>query len=170
MSREITLDKDKKIAVSHLSSSSKRDTSSMERDASVVSPSQEAKVPVKPSEASVSSRCSSARSVASKAGSHVSSGVVKTMNKLMLEAMKIQAEALVRVIDQQQNTLQPRLTAVKTWTPVLTDVPSTAEVVAADLRVSNVSLPVKQLHSSNSDFSRHANSLSSHGRNKEKNL
>ncbi|CAF1067951.1 unnamed protein product, partial [Didymodactylos carnosus] len=145
------------------------------------------KLPPAPSVASVSSRCRSIRSTTSKAAgriSLVSNDMLESMNKLMIAAMstikdsqketmsmmrdaqKIQADALLRSFNQQQNASQIQLTPVQTLTPVLADVPVTAVAAAANLRTSVVSLPVNLFNSSNSDISQHARSLPLDGEDK----
>ncbi|CAF1202709.1 unnamed protein product [Didymodactylos carnosus] len=171
MSRELPIDKDKKVEGPRLGSSTERDASSLECDKSVVSV--KPKLPSAPSVASVSSRRRSVRSTTSKAASRaslVSNDILESMNKLMIAAMsmmkdaqKIQADALLRSFNQQQNASQTQLTPVKTMTSVSTDVPIT---VVANLRASVVSLPPNLFNSSNFDISQHAKSLPLDGKDK----
>ncbi|CAF4319791.1 unnamed protein product, partial [Didymodactylos carnosus] len=184
MSRELPIDKNKKVEGPRLGSSTERDASSLECDKSVVSV--KPKLPPAPSVASISSRSRSIRSTTSKAASRaslVSNDMLESMNKLMIAAMstikdsqkeamsmmkdaqKIQADALLRSFNQQQNASQTQLTPVKTMTSVSTDVPITV-VAAANLRTSVVSLPPNLFNSSNSDISQHARSLPLDGENK----
>ncbi|CAF4591537.1 unnamed protein product [Didymodactylos carnosus] len=85
----------------------------------------------------------------------------KEAMSMMKDAQKIQADALLRPFNQQQNASQTQVTPVQTMTPVSTDVPIT--VAAANLRTSVVSLPPNLFNSSNSDISQHAKSLALDG-------
>ncbi|CAF4594480.1 unnamed protein product, partial [Didymodactylos carnosus] len=82
----------------------------------------------------------------------------KEAMSMMKDAQKIQADALLRSFNQQQNASQTQVTTVQTMTPVSTDVPITV-VAAANLRTSVVSLPPNLFNPSNSDISQHAKSL-----------
>ncbi|CAF1226350.1 unnamed protein product [Didymodactylos carnosus] len=89
----------------------------------------------------------------------------KEAMSMMKDAQKIQADALLRSFNQQQNASQTQLTPAQIMTPVLTDVPITV-VAAANLRTSVVSLPPNLFNSSNSDISQHAKSLPLDGEDK----
>ncbi|CAF4356334.1 unnamed protein product, partial [Didymodactylos carnosus] len=161
MSQDIQIDKDKKVAAApRLSSSTDRDASSLEQEASKVFVKAKPKTSVTPSVVSVLSRGRSIRSNTSRATPNLSvAGGGVDVNALLLEtilesmklqkeqakeALEMQTEAIIRVMDKQQSSSRTQILSANTLTAASGDV-ITVIPGAPKAQVSTASFPAQLL-------------------------